>query len=117
MRPGLAFVSDRFFPGDIIATGGGFFAGGFGGDGVLKAGPDENELNPTLTNAIDSSLWELYSQKNHYHAPVSTMTRIFEEAFTRPNYALEDFLDHTYNTVCTLALFIPKGTDHISPAL
>lgn len=57
------------------------------------------ELNPTMTNALDSSLWELYTQKNHYHSAVSTLARIFEEVFTKPNYALEDFLDHTYSTV------------------
>jgi U3 small nucleolar RNA-associated protein 19 len=33
---------------------------------------------------------------------VSTLARIFEEAFTKPNYALEDFLDHTYSTVRSL---------------
>ncbi|KAF7790030.1 hypothetical protein EIP86_000979 [Pleurotus ostreatoroseus] len=59
----------------------------------------DNEPNPTLTNAIDSSLWELYSQKSHYHAPASTLARIFEEPFTKPNYSLEDFLDHTYSTL------------------
>ncbi|CAL1714795.1 unnamed protein product [Somion occarium] len=58
-----------------------------------------SEPNPTLTNAIESSLWELYSQRNHYHSAVSTLARIFEEAFTKPNYSLEDFLDHTYTTL------------------
>ncbi|KAH9994722.1 CBF/Mak21 family-domain-containing protein [Russula vinacea] len=57
-----------------------------------------DEPNPNLTNALDSSLWELYSHKNHYHAGVSTLARIFEEAFTKPSYPLEDFLDHTYAT-------------------
>ena len=61
---------------------------------------DASEPNPTLTNELESSLWELYTQKNHYHSAVSTLARIFEEAFTKPNYALEDFLDHTYSTVC-----------------
>ncbi|KAJ3534709.1 hypothetical protein NM688_g7095 [Phlebia brevispora] len=60
---------------------------------------DDKEPNPTLTNAIDSSLWELYSQKSHYHAPASTLARIFEEPFTKPSYSLEDFLDHTYSTL------------------
>lgn len=60
------------------------------------------ERNPTLTNALESSLWELYTQKSHYHSAVSTLARIFEEAFTKPNYALEDFLDHTYSTVRVL---------------
>ena len=58
-----------------------------------------SEPNPTLTHAIESSLWELHTHKQHYHSAVSTLARIFEEAFTKPNYALEDFLDHTYSTV------------------
>ena len=58
-----------------------------------------DEPNPNLTSALDSSLWELYSHKNHYHGGVSTLARIFEEAFTKPSYLLEDFLDHTYATV------------------
>lgn len=60
---------------------------------------DPTESNPTLTNALNSSLWEIISHRRHYHSTVSTMTRIFEEAFTKPNYAMEDFLDHTYATV------------------
>jgi len=62
-----------------------------------------------LTNALESSLWELVSHVNHYHHSVSTLATIFQEAFRKPNFALEDFLDHTYGTVrsrdpCT---FIP----------
>lgn len=60
---------------------------------------DPTEPNPQLTNAADSSLWELYTQKSHYHAAAATLARVFEEAFTKPSYALEDFLDHTYSTV------------------
>ncbi|TDL26001.1 CBF-domain-containing protein [Rickenella mellea] len=60
---------------------------------------DVTEQNPTQTNAIESSLWELYSHKIHYHTSVATMARIFEEVFTKPSYALEDFLDHTYMTL------------------
>ena len=52
-----------------------------------------------LTNALESSLWELVSHRNHYHPSVSTLAKIFQEAFRKPNYALEDFLDHTYGTV------------------
>ncbi|KAI9465893.1 CBF-domain-containing protein [Lactarius psammicola] len=58
-----------------------------------------DEPNPNLTNALDSSLWELRSHKHHYHAGVSTLARILDEAFTKPNYPLEDFLDHTYATL------------------
>ncbi|CCL98752.1 uncharacterized protein FIBRA_00757 [Fibroporia radiculosa] len=60
---------------------------------------DMSEPNPTLSNALDSSLWELYTHKSHYHAAVSTLACIFEEAFTRPAYSMEDFLDHTYGTL------------------
>ncbi|KAF8191784.1 CBF/Mak21 family-domain-containing protein, partial [Pholiota molesta] len=59
----------------------------------------EDEPNPVQTNALDSSLWELLSHTSHYHAPVSTMCKIFSEAFTKPGYTMEDFLDHTYNTL------------------
>ncbi|KAI0670714.1 CBF-domain-containing protein [Trametes maxima] len=62
-------------------------------------GFDAEEANPTLTNALESSLWELYSHRQHYHAAVSTLAKILEEAFTRPSYAMEDFLDHTYGTL------------------
>ncbi|KAI0648198.1 ribosome biogenesis protein Noc4 [Trametes meyenii] len=62
-------------------------------------GFDEHERNPTQTNALESSLWELYSHRQHYHGAVSTLGKIFEEAFTRPSYGMEDFLDHTYGTL------------------
>ncbi|KAF9033161.1 ribosome biogenesis protein Noc4 [Panaeolus papilionaceus] len=65
-----------------------------GNDPFLDTEPD-----PMNAQAIDSSLWELLSHSTHYHAPVSTMTKIFSEAFTKPNYSMEDFLDHTYNTL------------------
>lgn len=57
------------------------------------------EPNPLTTGALDSSLWELYSHRNHYHATISTLCKVFTEAFTKPGYAMEDFLDHTYATV------------------
>ncbi|KAL5480712.1 NOC4 [Sanghuangporus weigelae] len=60
---------------------------------------EENEPNPTLTNALNSSLWELVAHRQHYHAPVATLTRVFEEPFTRPGFSMEDFLDHTYSTL------------------
>ncbi|KAF9455526.1 CBF/Mak21 family-domain-containing protein [Collybia nuda] len=55
--------------------------------------------NPLLTQAHLSSLWELMSHKTHYHSGVSTLLKIFSEAFTKPSYAMEDFLDHTYGTL------------------
>ncbi|CAG7849953.1 Uncharacterized protein C1604.06c [Serendipita indica DSM 11827] len=59
------------------------------------------EPSPLRTNAISSSLWELNSHRSHYAAPVSTLTQIFSEAFTKPSYMQEDFLDHTYGTLYT----------------
>lgn len=67
------------------------------------------ETNPLNTQAHLSSLWELTSHRSHYHSGVSTLVKIFSEAFTKPNYAMEDFLDHTYGTVrifCT----VPQST-------
>lgn len=70
-----------------------------------------SELDPLRTQALDSSLWEILSHTIHYHAPVSTMCKIFSEAFTKPGYLMEDFLDHTYHTVCrplsSFALTVP----------
>ncbi|RDB30772.1 hypothetical protein Hypma_005736 [Hypsizygus marmoreus] len=57
------------------------------------------EPNPLNTQAQLSSLWELVSHRSHYHAAVSTLAKIFSEAFTKPSYAMEDFLDHTYSTL------------------
>ena len=57
------------------------------------------EPNPLLTQALASSLWELYSHRSHYHSSVSSLSKILSEAFTKPGYSMEDFLDHTYHTV------------------
>jgi U3 small nucleolar RNA-associated protein 19 len=64
-----------------------------------------DEPNPNSTNALDSSLWELHSHIHHYDSAVSTMARIFSEAFTKPGYSMEDFLDHTYGTVREIFLY------------
>ncbi|KDQ13341.1 hypothetical protein BOTBODRAFT_160628 [Botryobasidium botryosum FD-172 SS1] len=60
---------------------------------------DANEPSPLLTNAISSSLWELATHREHYISSVSTLARIFTEAFTKAPYSMEDFLDHTYATL------------------
>ncbi|KAG2008100.1 ribosome biogenesis protein Noc4, variant 2 [Coprinopsis cinerea AmutBmut pab1-1] len=71
------------------------------------------EPNPLSTNALSSSLWELYTHRSHYHATVSTLTKIFSEAFTKPNYSMEDFLDHTYGTVSLLLAFFYYNVLHL----
>ncbi|KAG5722668.1 hypothetical protein E4T56_gene14457 [Termitomyces sp. T112] len=58
-----------------------------------------DEVDPLHTQAHLSSLWELLSHRSHYHASVATLVKIFSEAFTKPSYAMEDFLDHTYGTL------------------
>uniref|UniRef100_A0A0W0EW87 CCAAT-binding factor domain-containing protein n=1 Tax=Moniliophthora roreri TaxID=221103 RepID=A0A0W0EW87_MONRR len=58
-----------------------------------------SEINPLLTDAISSSLWEIQTHRSHYHSAVSTLAKIFSEAFTKPKYSMEDFLDHTYVTL------------------
>lgn len=58
-----------------------------------------DEKDPMVTNALESSLWELVTHRNHYHSSVSTLAKIFQEAFRKQSYDMEDFLDHTYGTV------------------
>ncbi|KAF5350257.1 hypothetical protein D9758_007810 [Tetrapyrgos nigripes] len=58
-----------------------------------------SETNPLLTEALSSSLWEIQSHRSHYHSSVSTLAKIFSEAFTKQPYSMEDFLDHTYATL------------------
>lgn len=70
---------------------------------------DPAEPNPLLTRAIESSLWELTSHKDHYLSGVSTLTKIFSEAFTKPGYSMEDFLDHTYGTVRLLFCVLTRA--------
>ncbi|KAH7103707.1 CBF-domain-containing protein [Auriculariales sp. MPI-PUGE-AT-0066] len=58
-----------------------------------------NESSPFLSNALDSSLWELESHTSHFHAPTATLARILSEPFTKQSLATEDFLDHSYATM------------------
>ncbi|KAH9837858.1 ribosome biogenesis protein Noc4 [Rhodofomes roseus] len=71
---------------------------------VESVGPSDDpyndkEPNPQHAHALESSLWELHSHVSHYHPVVATLASVLEEAFTRPQYAMEDFLDHTYGTM------------------
>jgi U3 small nucleolar RNA-associated protein 19 len=58
---------------------------------------DENEVDPALTNAIGSSIWELQAMINHYHPNVSALVKIFSQHFNKYSYNMEDFLDWSYN--------------------
>lgn len=57
------------------------------------------EVNPELTHAIDSSLWELQSHTSHYHPNVATLAKIFSQPFNKNSYNLEDFLDWSYDSL------------------
>lgn len=60
---------------------------------------DMRQLDPMLTGAIDSSLWELETLQNHFHPNVATLAKIMSEQFTKRDYQLEDFLDHSYGSL------------------
>ncbi|KAJ9101853.1 hypothetical protein QFC21_003193 [Naganishia friedmannii] len=60
---------------------------------------DEYEKDPMNTHALDSSLWELKSLQRHYLSHVATMSKVFQEVFTKPEFQMEDFLDHGYATL------------------
>ena len=57
---------------------------------------DMTEMNPMVTGAIDSCVWELVSLQNHYHPNVASLAKIISEQFTKERYNLDDFLDHSY---------------------
>lgn len=57
------------------------------------------EMDPLKTMAIDSSLWEISSLVKHYLASISTLAKIFSQHMTKPQYDLEDFLDHSYTSL------------------
>ncbi|KAF1975230.1 CBF-domain-containing protein [Bimuria novae-zelandiae CBS 107.79] len=60
---------------------------------------DMDEPDPLLTNAIESSVWELETLQSHYHPNVATLAKIISEQFTKRSYNLEDFLDHSYTAL------------------
>ncbi|PVH98138.1 CBF-domain-containing protein [Periconia macrospinosa] len=65
---------------------------------------DMDEQDPLLTNAIESSVWELESLQSHYHPNVATLAKIISEQFTKRSYNLEDFLDHSYTALLDVEL-------------
>lgn len=67
---------------------------------------DPDETDPMKTGAIDSCLWELETLQSHYHPNVASLARIISEQFTKTSYNLDDFLDHSYNSVSSEWAFI-----------
>ena len=64
-----------------------------------------DEPDPMESYALESSLWEVHMLQNHYHPNVATVAKIISEQFTKQNYNLEDFFDHSYGTVCVRNCF------------
>ncbi|KAK6532946.1 hypothetical protein TWF281_007116 [Arthrobotrys megalospora] len=60
---------------------------------------DEEEVDPLKTGALESSLWELETLQSHYHPNVATLAKILSEQFTKQQYNMEDFLDHSYTSM------------------
>ncbi|KAI0815562.1 nucleolar complex protein [Xylaria sp. FL0064] len=60
---------------------------------------DEKEQDPLQTQAIDSCLWEIVQLQSHYHPNVATVAKIISEQFTKQWYNMEDFLDHSYQSL------------------
>lgn len=79
---------------------------------------DLNETNPELTNAINSSLWEIDALTNHYNHHISSLAKIFSQPFKKQNYNIEDFLDWSFEKVLNNELVEKKEKkDKIVPAL
>ncbi|KAG7398769.1 Nucleolar complex protein 4 [Phytophthora boehmeriae] len=71
-------------------------------DIVLKNGHDpfvSDELDPMKCNALQSSLWELYTMKHHYNAEVALKAKMFEEKLRHQFLDLDDSLDITYKSI------------------
>lgn len=68
--------------------------GGFDSDPFVAT-----EKDPLLTNAIDSSLWEVEELTHHYQPNVAALARIFSQPFRKPHYEIEHFLVHSYETL------------------
>jgi U3 small nucleolar RNA-associated protein 19 len=60
-----------------------------------------NETNPKNTNAIESTLWEIETLKNHYHPLVSKMAFLFEKNFKekKSGFKISDLLDISYSKI------------------
>ena len=60
---------------------------------------DAEETDPMATKALESCLWEVVQLQSHYHPNVATIANILSEQFTKQSYNMEDFLDHSYQSV------------------
>lgn len=69
---------------------------------ALKDGHDpfvSDEQDPLQCNALQSSLWELYTMKHHYNAEVALKAAMFEEKLRHAFLDLDDVMDVTYKSI------------------
>ncbi|TYZ60966.1 hypothetical protein PybrP1_005321 [[Pythium] brassicae (nom. inval.)] len=69
---------------------------------ALKDGHDpfvSSEQDPRECNALQSSLWELYTMKHHYNAEVALQAAMFEEKLRHTFLDLDDVLDVSYKSI------------------
>ncbi|KAL3672082.1 hypothetical protein V7S43_002746 [Phytophthora oleae] len=69
---------------------------------VLKDGHDpfvNDELDPIKCDALQSSLWELYTMKHHYNADVALKARMFEEKLRHQFVDVDESLEITYKSL------------------
>lgn len=69
---------------------------------ALKDGHDpfvSDEQDPRECNALQSSLWELYTMKHHYNAEVALQAAMFEEKLRHAFLDLDDVLDVSYKSI------------------
>lgn len=69
---------------------------------ALKDGHDpflSDEQDPIKCNALQSSLWELYTMKHHYNAEVALKASMFEEKLRHQFLDLDDAMDISYKNI------------------
>lgn len=71
---------------------------------------DATELDPSQSNALDSSLWEIASLENHFHHAIAALAKLFRDRLDKPEYPLDEFMDQTAEGVLQVELGRkPKG--------
>ncbi|CAH0479667.1 unnamed protein product [Peronospora belbahrii] len=69
---------------------------------ILKDGHDpfvNDELDPVKCNALQTSLWELYTMKYHYNADVAVKARMFEEQLRHQFVDVNMSMEITYKSL------------------
>uniref|UniRef100_M4BDN2 CCAAT-binding factor domain-containing protein n=1 Tax=Hyaloperonospora arabidopsidis (strain Emoy2) TaxID=559515 RepID=M4BDN2_HYAAE len=69
---------------------------------ILKNGHDpfiNDELDPAKCNALQSSLWELYTMKHHYNADVALKARMFEEKLRHQFVDTDESMEINYKSL------------------